>query len=38
MCEDELPEGIEAICEHCGKPCEYDSEVCLCSKCLEATT
>lgn len=31
--EDELPEGVEAICENCGAPCEYDSKVCLCEKC-----
>jgi len=26
---------IEAICENCGIPCEYDSEMCLCDKCKE---
>ena len=30
---DQLPEGVEAVCENCGKPCEYDSEMCLCRKC-----
>lgn len=31
--EDELPEGVEAVCENCGKPCDYDSEMCLCPTC-----
>jgi hypothetical protein len=31
---DENPEGIEAICENCGKPCDYDSVMCLCGKCF----
>jgi hypothetical protein len=31
--EDDLPEGVEAVCENCGKPCDYDSELCLCDEC-----
>lgn len=27
----------EAVCENCGAPCEYDSDVCLCKKCLAAS-
>jgi hypothetical protein len=23
----------EATCEHCGAPCEYDTELCLCERC-----
>ena len=34
--EDENPEGVEAVCETCGKPCEYNSEVCLCKECENA--
>lgn len=30
---DELPIGVEAICEHCGQPAEYDSVLCLCINC-----
>jgi|TARA_Y100000034_G_scaffold125828_1_gene176140 hypothetical protein len=30
---DELPQGVEAVCESCGKPCKYDSEICLCDEC-----
>lgn len=22
------------VCESCGKPCEYDPEICICDKCL----
>jgi hypothetical protein len=29
----ELPDGVEAVCEHCGKPCDYDGEICLCECC-----
>lgn len=25
--------AVEAVCETCGKPCEYDSEICLCGVC-----
>lgn len=31
--EDELPAGVEAVCEMCGKPASYDSEFCLCGDC-----
>ena len=30
---DELPAGVEAVCEQCGAPCDYDTEICLCPKC-----
>jgi len=33
--EDELPHGVDAVCESCGEPCEYDSEMCLCNKCQD---
>ena len=33
---DELPEGIEAICETCGAVCDYHSDVCLCETCQAA--
>lgn len=33
LAEDENLPGVEAVCEGCGKPCEYNSEVCLCKKC-----
>lgn len=33
LAEDELPEGVEAICEQCGEPAEYHSELILCKKC-----
>ncbi len=33
LASDELPEGVEAMCEVCGDPCEYDSELCLCTRC-----
>ena len=33
--EDEVPEGVDAVCENCGEPCKYDSEICLCDKCRE---
>jgi len=23
----------EAVCENCGRPCDYDSEMCLCEEC-----
>jgi len=40
-----LPEGftpiaysrVEAFCEGCGAPCEYDSHVCLCEVCQAAS-
>jgi hypothetical protein len=25
--------GMDATCETCGEPAEYDSEVCLCPEC-----
>ncbi len=25
--------GEWAVCENCGAPCEYDSELCLCGEC-----
>ena len=25
--------SFEAVCENCGKPCEYCSELCLCDEC-----
>lgn len=25
---------MDAVCENCGAPCEYDSDVCLCMVCL----
>lgn len=28
---------MDATCENCGAPCEYDSEVCLCVKCEQAS-
>ncbi len=31
--EDELPEGVEAICENCGKPAPYHSNYILCEEC-----
>jgi hypothetical protein len=34
--EDENPEGVEAICENCGKPCDYHSKMCLCDDCQRA--
>lgn len=34
LAEDENPAGVEAVCESCGEPCEYDSEVCLCTECV----
>lgn len=29
----ESEDGVEAVYENCGAPCEYDSELCLCIKC-----
>ena len=31
--EDELPEGVEVICENCGEPAPYHSNYILCEKC-----
>ncbi len=28
-------DGTDSVCESCGNPCEYDSDLCLCSKCLK---
>jgi len=28
-------ETDKATCEHCGNPCKYDSEICLCASCEE---
>ncbi len=38
--EDECEHGleVEAVCEGCGEPCEYDSEVCLCDNCINEQT
>lgn len=32
-----LPTGIEAVCENCGKPADYHSDVILCPDCEKAT-
>jgi predicted amidophosphoribosyltransferase len=31
--EDGYGNAPEAVCENCGAPCEYDSEMCLCERC-----
>ncbi len=34
-CADEENDSLSdiSVCEHCGDPCEYHSEICLCKKC-----
>jgi len=32
------PSRDDAVCENCGNPCDYDSEMCLCKKCELAGT
>jgi hypothetical protein len=33
MAEEELNLPNDAVCENCGKQCQYDSELCLCQEC-----
>lgn len=30
-------EMTDAVCENCGAPCDYNSEVCLCIKCEDSS-